>query len=113
MTVAASNALHYPFLTVFNQARTQRVRELNAQRQKRPVTGGNGIAFAATGAASAAGVAGDAAPSLSKGVLERGLDCNGEYEFNEGEQLMLQVRAPHVLCASCLFDSLDAARPSL
>jgi len=103
VTVAASNALQYPFLTAFNQARTRRLREDAEQRLRRQ----RGRAAAAAGAAPAAvpGLAGDpvvaagdgdgraAAPGGGEGQPSS-LPGDGEpeYEFNQGEQLMLQVR---------------------
>lgn len=93
MTVAASNALHYPFLTAFNQARIQRLREDAEQRQQRL----RGDAAATAGAGVAVAAAGDAAGRAAAPVADGkgvGVPVAGEaeYEFNQGEQLMLQAR---------------------
>ena len=108
--VAASNALHYPFLTAFNKARVQRVREHNQQHRRgksggtAPVTTG---AAAGTSAARAAAAGEGVLPPLAVDQVEepgakrdkpggrRGLDGEVEYEFNQGEQLMLQVLLCH------------------
>eukprot|EP00892_Ulva_mutabilis_P002942 jgi/Ulvmu1/12649/UM094_0005.1 len=97
VTVAASNALHYPFLSAFNKARVRRVQQHNDQRRA-----GAAGAAAPAAAAAAAGAAAAAAPAADKNLQpgfvggENGADGHGlveeqEYEFNEGEQLMLQV----------------------